>query len=227
MTFSGINIDVRRSGRSKTLSIFVERDGSVSVLAPTGTADETILNLLSAKEYLLHSKLAKWAELNAGQLQRPFVSGQAFLYLGRNYRLRFADEQQSDLLFRNNYFNLRRQALTDARQLFVDFYKQKGLEKIQERLALYLPKVNASVTGVRVMELKHRWASCSTAGRLNFHWKVAMAPISVLDYIIVHELVHLVHHNHSTAFWNELDKVLPNYRDAERWLKHNGVKMDL
>lgn len=227
MTFSGIEIDVRRSGRSKTLSIFIERDGTVSVLAPADTDDETILNLLVAKEYLLHSKLAKWAELNAGRTQRPFVSGQAFLYLGRNYRLRFAEEQETGLVFRNNYFTLRRQALPNARQLFIDFYKLKGLEKIKERLAFYLPKVTANVTGVRVMELKHRWASCTTAGRLNFHWKVAMAPVSVLDYIIVHELVHLVHHNHSAAFWNELDKVLPTYRDAERWLRHNGVKMNL
>jgi predicted metal-dependent hydrolase len=196
-------------------------------LAPTGTTDETILGLLAAKEYLLHSKLAKWAELNAGQTQRPFVSGQAFLYLGRNYRLRFADEQDTDLLFRNNYFTLRREALPNARKFFIEFYKNRVADKIKERLALYQPKVNASVSGIRVMELKHRWASCTTAGRLNFHWKIAMAPVSVLDYIIVHELVHLVHHNHSAAFWDELDKVLPTYRDAERWLRHNGVKMNL
>lgn len=227
MTFSGIEIDVRRSGRSKTISIFIERDGTVSVLAPADIDDQTILRLLSAKEYLLHSKLAKWAELNAGRVQRPFVSGQAFLYLGRNYRLCFADEQDTGLVFRNNYFTLHRTALPKARQLFINFYKQRGLDKINERLALYLPRVAASVTDVRVMELKHRWASCTSAGRLNFHWKVAMAPVSVLDYIIVHELVHLVHHNHSSAFWNELDKVLPTYRDAERWLRHNGVKMNL
>lgn len=227
MTFSGINIDVRRSERSKTLSIFIERDGTVSVLAPENTSDETILSVLTAKEYLIHSKLAKWAELNAAQQVRPFVSGQAFLYLGRNYRLRFADEQETELLFRNNYFTLHRQALPKARQAFINFYKQKGIEKIQERLAFYLPKIGASVTDIRILDLKHRWASCTAAGRLNFHWKVAMAPVSVLDYIIVHELVHLIHHNHSAAFWNELDKVLPTYRDAERWLRHNGVKMDL
>lgn len=227
MIFNGIEIDVRRSGRSKTLSIFIERDGTVSVLAPAGTTDETILNLLASKEYLIHTKLAKWTELNAGLTKRPFVSGQAFLYLGRNYRLRFTDEQEADLVFRSSYFTLRQQALPNARRHFIDFYKQKGLDKIRERLALYQPKVNAMVTSIRVLELKHRWASCTTAGRINFHWKVAMAPVSVLDYIIVHELVHLIHHNHSSAFWDELDKVLPTYRDAERWLRHNGVKMTL
>ncbi len=227
MTFSGIEIEVRRSGRSKTLSIFIERDGSVSVLAPEGTDDETILKLLSSKEYLLHSKRTRWAELNAGRIQRPFVSGQAFLYLGRNYRLRFSDEQDKPLIFRDNYFTLHRSALPSARKHFIAFYKEKGLQKIKTRLADFLPKVKTQVTDVRVMELKHRWASCSPGGRLNFHWKVAMAPVSVLDYLIVHELVHLLYPNHSDAFWNEVDKVLPTYRDAARWLKQNGVKMDL
>lgn len=227
MIFSGIDIEVKRSERVKTLSIFVERDGSVSVLAPVSVDDETILQLLASKEYLLHTKISRWKELNSGSIKREFVNGQSFMYLGRNYRLKIVEEQPNDLVFKGNFFLFNRNSLPKAEKIFIDFYKSKGLEKINERLSFYQEKIKANVTDIRVMELKNRWDSCSSNGRLNFHWKVAMAPISVLDYIIVHELVHLLHHNHSAAFWNELDKVLPNYRESEIWLRHHGVKMSL
>ena len=77
------------------------------------------------------------------------------------------------------------------------------------------------------MELQNRWASCSNKGNVNFHWKCAMAPIDVLSYIVVHELAHLIHPNHTTAFWNEIDKVYPNYDKQVQWLKLNGAGMDL
>lgn len=77
------------------------------------------------------------------------------------------------------------------------------------------------------MELQNRWASWTPKNGLNFHWKCAMAPVPVLDYIITHEMVHLKYPNHSPDFWNELDKKMPNYREHEGWLKRNGVKMDL
>ena len=77
------------------------------------------------------------------------------------------------------------------------------------------------------MELKNRWASCSAKGNINFHWKCAMAPMDVLQYIIVHELAHLIHLNHTTEFWNEVDKVLPKYEEQISWLKINGVGMSL
>lgn len=81
---------------------------------------------------------------------------------------------------------------------------------------------------IRVMELHHRWASCSVAtGDLNFHWKCLMAPLSILDYIIVHELAHLKYNNHSDAFWNEVDKIMPDHRERKAWLRVNGAGMDL
>jgi len=77
------------------------------------------------------------------------------------------------------------------------------------------------------MELQHRWASCSEKGNLNFHWKCAMAPIDTLKYIVIHELVHLIHPNHTTSFWNDVDKIVPDYERQVKWLEINGAGMDL
>ncbi len=72
---------------------------------------------------------------------------------------------------------------------------------------------------VKVLDLKHRWASWTPGGNLNFHWKCMMAPPTILDYIVVHELAHLHLPNHTTAFWNEVDKVMPDYQERKEWLR--------
>ncbi len=80
---------------------------------------------------------------------------------------------------------------------------------------------------IRVMELQNRWGSCTSKGVINFHWKCAMLPLSVLDYVIVHELAHLENKNHSPVFWRTVEKVMPNYEEAKTWLKFNGAGMSL
>lgn len=87
--------------------------------------------------------------------------------------------------------------------------------------------MDVEVGKVRVMELQHRWASCSAKENLNFHWKLMMAPPLVIDYIVVHELAHLIQPNHTPAFWYEIEKVLPRYMESEAWLKQNGVRLVL
>ena len=88
--------------------------------------------------------------------------------------------------------------------------------------------MGVEVGQIRVMDLQHRWASCSTTtSDLNFHWKCLMGPLSILDYIIVHEMAHLKFDNHSDAFWNEVDKIMPDYRERKSWLRFNGAGMDL
>lgn len=227
MKIGDVDIEVKRSSRRKTLSIFVERDGSVTVLAPETISDARIEEAVLSKDYLLYKKLAKWKELNKGKVERSFVNGQSFLYLGRNYRLNIVEDQAEPLMLKNGYLNIRRKDLANADKHFIQLYKDKGLPKVYERLKLYQKKLKVQPKSVKIQELKNRWASCTIGGSINLHWKAIMAPVAVLDYIIVHELVHLIHPNHSPEFWNELDKVMPDYRVHEAWLKSYGVKMSL
>src|SRR5690606_31459212 len=107
------------------------------------------------------------------------------------------------------FFHLDKKYLAKADKAFKDFYRDKALTKIQERLKLIEEKFTHKPTAIKVLELQNRWASWTPKNGLNFHWKCIMAPVSVLDYIIMHEMVHLKHPNHSTEFWNELDKKMP------------------
>lgn len=227
MILNNINIEIEKTERRKTVSIFIERDGSVKVLAPITASDEKIEEAVRSKEYQIFQKLARWKELNQGKVKREFVSGQSFLYLGRNYRLQFAKDQDVPLKLSGGFFLFDRKYLPKAEQIFKDFYKEKAVQKISERLKLIEEKFQTKPTAIKVLELQNRWASWTPNNGLNFHWKCIMAPVSVLDYIITHEMVHLKHPNHSPEFWNELDKKMPNYREHEDWLKKNGVKMSL
>lgn len=220
----GIEVTVKRSKR-KTLSIYVERDGTVSILAPDSLSEEELHQVVEKKKYAVHKHHAKWQELNAARSRREFVNGQSFLYLGRNYRLRI--EPGTGLKLTNGYFVIGKSELSRAKELFSSFYKEKGMATVAERVKKFAPRLGLSVGKVRVMELKHRWASCAASGNLNFHWKVTMLPLSVIDYIVVHELAHHKHRNHSTAFWNEVDKLLPDYRQRVKWLSENGSKTEL
>ena len=227
MILEGIDIIIEKTERRKTMSIFIERDGSVRVLAPLTATDDKIENAIKAKEYQIFAKLAKWKELNQGKVTREYVNGQSFLYLGRNYRLAIEENLSVPLKLSGGNFQLDKKYLGKAEIVFKEFYKEKAKEKITERLKLIEDKFLTKPTSFKVIELKNRWASWSPNNKLNFHWKCAMAPVLVLDYIITHEMVHLKYPNHSPEFWNELDKKMPNFREHENWLKANGVKMAL
>lgn len=227
MRLENIDITIERTERRKTVSIFIERDGSVRVLAPVSASDETIETAIKSKEYLIFTKLAKWKELNQGRVNREYVNGQSFLYLGRNYRLKLIENQDVALKISGGFFLLDIRHLSKAEKVFKEFYKEKALLKIKERMKVHEDKFPTKPTAIKVLELRNRWASWTPKDGLNFHWKCIMAPVSVLDYIFMHEMVHLKYPNHSTDFWNELDKKMPDFREQENWLKRNGVKMSL
>lgn len=226
MKIDDLNITITKSKR-KTVSIFVERDGSVSAIVPEDIEDEKLEKVLQSKTYQIHKNLTEWKELNDRHVEREYVSGQSFMYLGRNYRLKLTEEKSNQLIFKNNTFFLSKDEVENAENFFVEFYRQKLEKKLKQVVPVYEKRLGVKTQKIKVMELQNRWASCTNQGNINFHWKCAMAPMDVLHYIVAHELSHLIHMNHNPEFWNELDKVLPNYAESMKWLKYNGAGMSL
>lgn len=208
------------------MHIVIERDGTVSVQVPENLSDESILNILQSKEYEIHKKLTYWKELNREQIERQYVSGQSFMYLGKNYNLHIVPGQKRNLLFKDGKFFLSDSAM-NPREAFVKFYKKQAKLKIQERLFIYQSSVNLIPGKVEIRELPTRWASCTPAGNIYFNWKCVMAPLVVLDYLIIHELVHLEYPNHSRAFWDKVSAIYPDFQQQETWLRRNGVRMNI
>jgi predicted metal-dependent hydrolase len=217
---------VTRSKR-KTLSIYIERDGSVSVLAPDNIADEKVAAIVEAKSYQIFKFLTEQELLNQSKANRELVNGEAYPYLGRSYQLQLVKVQDVPLKFVQGRFALLEKEKKHALEHFIDFYRSKAVKRITERVNYYKSKMRVTITDVRIIDLQNRWASCTKKGRVNFHWKCIMAPLTIIDYIIVHELAHLKHDNHSQHFWNEVDKILPDYLERKAWLKMNGAGLSL
>ena len=216
----------------QTTDIVIERSGMITVRPPlrmTPTqVDETVLS----KRMWIYRNLAEWRDINATHVTREWVSGESFLYLGSSYRLQLVQAQDEPLKLKDGRFCLVRsiaKALGSeaAHQVFETFYRGKGLPRIKKRVAYFADKVGVAAGSVQVKDLGYRWASCLKNGDLHFHWKCLMAPLTIIDYIVVHELCHLHHRDHSDAFWNEVDKVLPDYRDRKEWLRVRGAELDL
>jgi len=118
-------------------------------------------------------------------------------------------------------------AIASTKAAFRDYYIARVEGKDSQRVNYYAPKVGVSPRDINVRERGNRWASCSPTGNLAFHWKCMMAPQTIIDYIVVHEFCHFHYLDHTDAFWNEVDKVIPNYRERKEWLRKNGAGLDV
>ena len=226
-----IPYSVIRSERS-TADIVVERDGTIVVRAPHTIDDDAVREIVRSKLYWIYKTLAEWKELNRSRVVREYRNGESFLYLGRAYRLSLTNNQDDDLMLKGGRFHLRRELLaaddpTSVRAAFRQYFTERGELRINDRVRYFAPKVGVAPGAVSIRELGHRWGACSSSGALSFHWKCMMAPATIVDYIIVHELSHLHERDHTDAFWNEVDKVLPDYRDRRDWLRRNGAGLDV
>ena len=227
----GISYQVVRS-RRRTADIVIEPDGRVLVRAPEKLTSEKIEDLVESKRYWIYKNLAEWRDLNATRVLREYRNGEGFLYLGRSYRLLLVANQDEPLLLKGGRFSLRRDIVDRgevpaAKEAFRGYYTANGLKRITARVNYFAPKVGVMPGKVDVRELNCRWASCSPGGNVSFHWKCMMAPATIIDYIVVHELCHFHFLDHTDAFWNELDKILPDYRERKDWLRKNGASMDV
>lgn len=118
--------------------------------------------------------------------------------------------------------------LTDAQRAALEKrYIQAARDYFPKRAAYFLPLTGGSFTRITIRDQKTRWGSCSAKGTLSFNWRLMLAPPAVLDYVVVHELCHLTHMNHSKAFWALVESVCPDYRTHRRWLKEHGQELVL
>jgi Predicted metal-dependent hydrolase len=147
--------------------------------------------------------------------------------MGESYNLDISKTAKKSLEIVDDQFVLSEKYLPKAKETFIKFYKAKGLPYIKERVEYFSKMVGKEPASVRIMELGAHWGSCSAAQHINFHWKCIMAKPMIIDYLIVHELVHLKYPQHSQRFWDTVFSVMPNYKECELWLHDYGVTLSL
>jgi len=216
----------------QTTDIVIERDGCVTVRPPARMTPEQVDETVLSRRHWIYRNLAEWRDLNATRVVREWVNGESFLYLGSAYRLLLVAEQDEPLKLKDGRFCLLRSVVeqggkTAAQDAFRDFYIARGMARLAQRVDHFAPRVGVRPGAMQVKELGFRWASSLPGGGLHFQCNCLMAPPKITDYIVVHELCHMHHRDHTDLFWNEVDKVTPDYRERKEWLRQRGAGMDI
>ncbi len=214
--------------RSKRQSIALEinSDGTFVVRAPHFVGEQAIREFINSKR--------KWidkvydSKRQSLTLSRPkqFSEGEKFLYLGNEYALHIDGGILGKLLFEDRFI-LNECYLPKARILFERWYREEAFMLFTLRCKFYAGNMGVRYNSINLSGAKHRWGSCYSSGNLRFNWRLVMAPKDIIDYVVVHELAHLVEPNHSSRFWAIVDKVFQDHREAKQWLKDNQFRLSL
>jgi hypothetical protein len=225
---NGIVAEIKRTTRTKSATITVE-EGKVCVVVPRQLESERITKLLKDKNRWIKEKIALHRKALPAT-QKQLVSGESFSYLGRNYRLKVQQGDYQPIKLINGRFAITLRAGADNPDLIKDsllsWYKQHAELKLTEKVKRYSKMMNVKFNSVGLKDYKSRWGSCSVEGDITFNWKVIMAPNRIVDYVVIHELCHLIHHDHSQNFWREVEKIMPKYIESKEWLKQNSSSLN-
>lgn len=216
----------------KTIGISVEPPNTIIVAAPLNTSEEEIKKVVKSKGTWIVQKLYSFKNMEHIKINREFINGESFMYLGRNYSLQIHIDTLQKIpsvkLFRGK-FNVIVNEKSDVtiKEAMEAWYRDKTEEQINKRMKYYQKFFKKEPTAIRIKEQKKRWGSCTANDELLFNWRCTMAKTNALDYIIVHEMCHMYHKNHSQEYWDLLSSIIPDYEVRKNWLKNYGVRLDL
>lgn len=232
-----IEYSIKKGNRRKTLTISISPTSQVVVLAPHFLNENKIESIVRKKSRWILEKQNYFKRLSEQYPEKEFVSGEQILFLGRKYRLKLKTHGKESLVSpvllgrRMSIFADGQYGPEDRKQkirnMLTDWYIDKAKKIVRQRIKRYANLLGADPIGVKIKEQKKQWGSCSKSGVLRFNWKIAMAPISIIDYIVVHELSHLRVENHSADFWRLVSLVLPDFQTRRNWLKNHSAALKI
>lgn len=218
---------VQRSAKRRKLTITVERDRSVVVHAPEGISDVKIRQVVESKRQWIYEKTGhsqKYRDLPHPP-GKELVSGESALYLGRQYRIEVVKTGLAEVRFVQRFFvpAMRGEKRVEA---LLEWYIGRAKEKIIPRVRSHARELGVNVAGIKIMDSRYRWGSCTVKNNVGFNWRLIKAPMFIIDYVIVHELAHLIETNHTPRFWNVVRTQAPMMDKAKAWLKENGQLLE-
>ncbi len=235
-TASGcIEYILKRSNRRRTTAICIDPQGLVKVFAPENVYDKSIADFINKKAdwIIKHIRIRK-----AFKKQSIFTGsfeGKEPLFLGRKYPLNIerTQKKRGKLDFDGKVFNIALPAADDHneeaaafRDLFINWYRKQASEIFGGRVFHYSRIMKAEPQQISIRTQKRLWGSCDSRKKaINLNWQLIMAPLEVIDYVVVHELSHFFHPNHSKRFWSKVEQYMPNYKEHKQWLKKNAAEM--
>lgn len=217
-----IKIDKLIRTHRKTIGLQITNDARLIVRAPHFASEDYIQKLIQRKESWIKSKQDYFNSKQGQLIIRNFQPGEEFLFLGQSYPLIAVDNLPKAVILKDNSLLISPIVLANAQDHLECWYKAQALDHITKRVEYFAQIAKLQYTSIRINSATSRWGSCGYKNTLNFTWRLIMAPNRVVDYVVIHELMHLKQKNHSRRFWTEVALMMPDYKQDEQWLKNNG-----
>ncbi|MFC3958345.1 M48 family metallopeptidase [Halovivax cerinus] len=225
------------SADRETINLAIDDTLTVTVTAPMEASYDDIEETLEAKQEWLLEKLYGLSEQSGPPYPKEFLSGEKLTYRGREYPLHVeeSDVRQPELFFDGDTFTLSvhsydapsdHVSVRRKRQAVVDWYVDRAKADLQQRCNRYQSNVGATKITVDVCELSGRWGEYEN-GVVRLNWRLILAPVRIQDYVVIHELVHSTHSDHTDGFWNAVGSLLPDYEERREWLRVNGRTLSI
>lgn len=212
------------------MGIYIDAYGNVEVQAPKGTPVEHVLQLLEEKWDWIQQKSKEMKGRMLGPKEKSYNDGESFLYLGKEYPIQISQDiniKQDHVMFEGDKLHIYVKQLEDekVKQALKRFYYQECKVLVERSIQSYQSNFKTKPRSVRIADNNSNWGTCNSRLQLTFNWKLAMAPLEVIDYVVVHEMCHMVHLNHDRSFWRLVGKMIPDYKEMENWLALSSWKM--
>jgi predicted metal-dependent hydrolase len=222
-----ISYEIVRSPKRKKLTITVERDQAVIVHAPQETPDDDIQRVIESKRQWILAKL-RHPQKYQNRLHPPgkeVVNGESAPYLGRDYRIEIAETASGDIEL-THLFLVPPAHQAKRREVLRDWYIARAREKVLGRGEQHARALGVKFRAAKVVDNRYRWGSCTVNNNVSFNWRLIKAPMFVIDYVVVHELAHLLEANHTSRFWSIVRAHTPAMEKAKAWLKEHGQVLE-
>ena len=232
-----INYSINKKSNIKNVTIKVKYPNIVNVVSPQSVDDEFIHNLVISKSKWILNKVNEFKNREFDNPPILLVDGDKIPYLGNYYTLKVSKEKniiKCSLTFNEDNFVAKvpynmssNEQYIKLKDLLVNWYLTEGSKLIKERLSIYSKKLNLYPYSITLKEQKTSWGTCSSKGNIYINWKILLAPLDIIDYVLVHELCHLKYMNHSKEYWSLVSTVFPNYKEKRNYLKENSLKLNI
>jgi predicted metal-dependent hydrolase len=224
---AGLDFEVQLSGGRRSIGITVDRDGSLIVNAPRGCDEDELVAFAHEKRMWVYKKLAEKDLLLSHRPAKDFVSGEGFAYLGRSYRLLLAEQPDPAVRLERGRLVMQRDVAASGAKApaMIEWYRTRALRWLPRRVKPWADRMGVPPPLIEVRDLGYRWGSLGKRGRVNFHWATIQLAPTLIDYVIVHELTHILEPNHTPEFWLRLERALPTFQAAKFDLARLGGRL--
>jgi hypothetical protein len=214
-----IRIEKIVRSRRRTIALVITPEARLVVRAPLRASAAMIDDLVREKRSWIQKKIREIQQRPAATVH-AYEEGENFFYLGRMYPLHIV-ESENGAIVRTDRLCVCRTLLPDIRNRLKRWYMQEAQREIHARCMWFSMTTGHVPATIRISDARQRWGSCTHKGGINFSWRLIQAPPEIIDYVVVHELVHISQPDHSKKFWAKVKAIMPDYERRRKWLREN------